>query len=101
MERLPASDVGRSGDALVDGVPSEFKMLDPGATSGTVKTQVSSSIKRGGQARDIYIDARGSGLPESEARRALARVGHPDVHRGRVDNVVIVGDGYELSRTFP
>ena len=101
VERLPASDVGRTGDALVDGVPSEFKMLDPGATSGTVKTQVSSSIKRGGQARDIYLDARGSGLAESEARRALARVGHPDVHRGRVDNITIVGNGYELSRTFP
>ncbi|HEY7415561.1 MAG TPA: hypothetical protein VH593_10240, partial [Ktedonobacteraceae bacterium] len=54
----------RTGDALVNGVPTEFKSLDPGATSDSVRNTVQRSIKRGGQARNIIIDARGSGLTE-------------------------------------
>jgi len=101
VERMPRSGTGRGGDALVDGVPSEFKKLDPGATSSTIKTQVSHSLKRGGQARDMYIDARGSGLTKAEAEHALRRIGHPDIHRGKLDNVTIVGDGFEVKTTFP
>ncbi len=101
VERLPQPASGRGADTLVDGVPSEFKKLDPGASSATVKNSVTESIKRGGQARDVHIDARGSGLSAAEAQRGLARLGHPDVHRGMLDNVTIVGDGFEVTRSFP
>jgi hypothetical protein len=48
----------RSADALVAGRPTEFKSLDPGASSGTIKNTVNQSLKGGGQARDIIVDAR-------------------------------------------
>ncbi|MEG4090234.1 CdiA C-terminal domain-containing protein [Microcoleus sp. Pol12B4] len=51
------TDGGRNPDAEVDGKPIEFKSLDAGATSATVKNQINNSIRRGGQARDIIIDA--------------------------------------------
>jgi len=88
----------RSPDALVDGKPTEFKSLDPGATSATIKNQVSQSIKGGGQARDIIIDARGSGLDATEAARGLGRVG--GIAGGKLDSVRIIGDGYDVSSSY-
>ena len=83
---------GRQGDAFVDGVLHEFKALDPGAGSGTVKNVVNNSIRDGGQAREIVIDARGSGLSraaaESGAGRALG------ISRGQLDGLTILGDDY-------
>lgn len=63
----------RQGDLIVDGIKTEVKTLDPGATSATIRNTVNNSLRRGGQAREIIIDARGSspglrrkeGLPES------------------------------------
>ncbi len=89
----------RTGDALVDGRPAEFKTMDPGADSATVRNEVNNSIRRGGQARDMILDARGSGLSEAEAVRGLNRVA--GITRGRVDSVRIIGDGYNVKRNYP
>ena len=91
------TDGGRNPDAEVDGKPTEFKSLDFGATSATVKNQINNSIRRGGQARDIIIDARTSGLIESEAERGLERA--KNITRGKIDRVRIIGDRYDITFT--
>ena len=88
----------RSADAWVEGHPVEFKSLAPSATSATVRNVINASMKRGGQAREIIVDARGSGLAQPEAIRALARI--QGITRGRLDRIRLLGDGYELSRTY-
>jgi hypothetical protein len=85
-------------DVAVDGVKTELKALDPGATSATVRNSVNNSIRGGGQSRTIIIDVRGSGLSQSEAERGLSRVG--GIARGKLDSVRIIGDGYSVSRTY-
>jgi Contact-dependent growth inhibition CdiA C-terminal domain len=83
---------GRQGDAWVDGIKHEFKSLDPGATSETVRNSVNRSLKRGGQARNIVIDARGSGLSFAEAERGIARV--RGAYAAKLDNLTIIGDDF-------
>lgn len=95
----------RTGDALVDGRPAEFKTMAPGADSATVRNEVNNSIrgtgqvKGAGQARDMILDARGSGLSEAEAIRGLNRVA--GITRGKIDSVQIIGDGYNVKRNYP
>jgi len=88
----------RTRDASVDGRPTEFKTMDPGADSATVRNEVNNSIKGGGQARDMILDARGSGLSEAEATRGLNRV--TGITRGKIDSVRIIGDGYDVKRNY-
>jgi hypothetical protein len=83
---------GRQGDRIVDGVKTEYKTLEPGATSSTVRNVVNASIRRGGQARQIVIDARGSGLTEPAAREGVARAA--GIVRGLVDKLEVIGDGF-------
>jgi hypothetical protein len=90
--------VGRQGDRIVDGVKTEYKSLDPGATDSTVRNAVNNSIRRGGQARAIVIDARGSGLTEEAATQGLNRVS--GITRGKLDRVEVVGEGYHIDRRF-
>ncbi len=85
----------RTGDAEVDGVLTEFKTLKPGhGKNSAVRNTINNSIRQGGQARHIIIDARGSGLTEIEAYRGLARA--KKITRGLVDAVRIMGDGFDL-----
>ena len=90
-----ARGAGRQGDRIIDGVKSELKSLDPGATSNTVRNVVNNSIRGGGQARNIIIDARGSGLTEAEAARGIARA--RGISRGKIDNIRIIGDGFDIT----
>ncbi len=85
----------RTADAEVDGVESEFKSLAPGAKNSTVRNSINDSIRRGGQARNMVIDARGSGLTEVEAQRGLARA--RNITRGKMDSVRIMGDGFDIT----
>jgi transposase-like protein len=62
---------GRTPDAFVDGVQTEFKSLDPGANHRTVQAALNSAK---GQADNAVIDARNSGLSEAEADRGLRLV---------------------------
>jgi contact-dependent growth inhibition (CDI) system CdiA-like toxin len=100
VQSVPESTVEnvRTPDALVDGKGVEFKSLDPGATSATVRNQVNESIRGMGQARDVIVDARGSGLDAAEAERGLARVG--GIARGKLDSVRIIGDGYDVQKAY-
>ncbi len=90
-------DEGRNADAEVDGVSTEFKSLVLGATNPTVKNAINNSIRRGGQARDIIIDSRGSGLTETEARTGLQRA--KNITRGKIDSIRIIGDRYDITAT--
>lgn len=121
LERRTARDLGREGhtvqklpesrqtgkrtpDAVVDGVRTEFKTLETmkaregidgpvAATSNTVAKTLRSAA---GQARNVIIDARGSGLTWDEAVRSLRRLEGVPERASRFDSVRIVGDGYEL-----
>jgi len=88
------SEPGRKGDALVNGIRTEFKSLDPGADSETIRNVVSKSIRGGGQARDIIIDARFSDLGRSDALRGIRRVG--GFSGGRLDSLRIIGNGFDV-----
>jgi hypothetical protein len=85
----------RTADAEVDGVESEFKSLSPGAKNSTVRNSINNSIRRGGQSRDMIIDARGSGLTKVEAQRGLARA--KNIARGKIDSVRIIGDSFDIT----
>lgn len=81
----------RTPDSEVDGVPTEFKSLDSGAGSGTVKNQLNSAQ---GQAPSAIIDARGSGLSESDAQLGLRR--YLGANPGKMTYIRIIGDGYNI-----
>jgi hypothetical protein len=88
----------RSADAEVDGSLTEFKTLDPlRANHASVKNAVNNSIRHQGQARHITIDARGTRLSETEARRGLARASN--ITRGKLDSIRIIDDDFDLFAT--
>ncbi|MFF0499398.1 hypothetical protein ACFYU5_23560 [Nocardia aobensis] len=93
VRAVPESNVPgmRTADAEVDGVPTEYKSLDPGATNGTVKNQLNSAQ---GQADHAVLDARGSGLSEEEARRGMNR--YLGANDGKMTDIRIIGDGWEI-----
>jgi len=74
-------------DAYVDGRPMEWKTLEPGATSVTVRN----ALRRGKkQAEDVFIDARGSGLTRDQAWQGVRRfVASP---YNRLAAIRVVGD---------
>lgn len=83
---------GRRPDAAVDGVETEFKSLDPGASNTTVKAALTSAK---GQARHAVVDARGAGLDSKEAERGLRRfLGTP--HATSMAAIRIIGDDFDL-----
>jgi hypothetical protein len=85
----------KTPDAEVDGTPTEFKSLSPGARANTVKNQLNTAKR---QARDAIVDARGTGLGEAEAREGLEKFLRAN-GRDRMDTIRIVGDGFDI--TFP
>lgn len=91
-----AKGAGRQGDAFVDGKLHEFKTLDPGATAATIKNSVNNSIRRGGQARDIVIDSRGTGLTEAAALHGIKKA--LGISRGLVDYIAVIGDDFFIGR---
>jgi hypothetical protein len=83
---------GRTADARVNGMPVEFKSLDPGASDRTVKAALNSAK---GQARHAVIDARDSGLTEDQAHRGVRRFSVTP-HGNRLDAVLVIGDNYTI-----
>ena len=83
---------GRQGDAFVNGIKHEFKALDPGPTANTIKNVVNNSIRKGGQAREIIIDARGTGLTEEIAKEGTFKA--LGISRGKLDGLTIIGDDF-------
>ncbi len=47
------------------------------------------------------IDTMESSLREAQAHKSLRRVAHPDIHRGMLGNVRVVGDGWDISHNYP
>ncbi|HYX33146.1 MAG TPA: hypothetical protein VE954_08515 [Oligoflexus sp.] len=84
--------VGRQADAIVDGVPVEFKSLEPGASSSTIRNTVRNSVDGGGQARTIQIDTRGTGMSEAEAKRGIFRA--LGAYGDKLDYLSVIGDGF-------
>jgi hypothetical protein len=83
---------GRRPDAAVDGIGTEFKSLDPGASDKTVKAALTSAK---GQARQAVVDGRDSGLSREQADRGMRRfLGTP--YADRLEAIRIVGDDYDL-----
>ncbi|MFI6997664.1 hypothetical protein [Nocardia sp. NPDC050175] len=82
----------RTPDSTVDGVPTEFKSLDEGASNVSVKNALNSA---GGQAEHAIIDARASGISQEEAQRGLNRF--LGASPGKMKGVRIVGDGWEIN----
>lgn len=87
---------GRQGDVFVDGELAEIKNLDKGATSATIRNTVQNSLRGTGQARNIVIDARNSGLTQAEAERGIARA--LGIGRGKLDQVTVIGDDFLIRR---
>jgi hypothetical protein len=84
---------GRRPDAAVDGVWTEFKSLDPGASDKTVKAALTSAK---GQARQAVVDGRDSGLSRDQADRGMQRfLGTPYAYQ--LEAIRIVGDDYDLN----
>lgn len=59
---------------------------------GTVKNVVNDSIRDGGQAREMIIDARGTGLTKEAAEKGAAKA--LGISRGKLDGLTMLGDGY-------
>jgi hypothetical protein len=89
--RSVARGTDPSPDIEVDGVRWEIKTLRPGATSARVVNRLSKAKK---QARNAVVDARGAGLSEAEARRAIRRT--LGAYPGKFNHIRILGDGYDV-----
>jgi len=92
LEGLPGS--GRQGDVFVNGMRTEIKTLSKGATSNTVKNVLNNSKRGMGQARSIFIDARGSGLSQCDSANAMKRVGDIPAINNKFDHIFILGDDF-------
>ena len=93
------SSVGRrQPDALVDGRVTEFKSLSRGASDATVKNQLRTAK---GQAPNVVIDARGSGLAEDSAAHGLRRFLGSPWARGRYESILVLGEDYRIEASSP
>jgi RHS repeat-associated protein len=97
IDPVARSNTKRTPDVKVDGVLTELKALDPGAKNNSVRNTVRRSMRNGGQARNMVIDARSSGLTEQNAWRGLAQV--RGLYRGRLDSIRLIGDAYDIIYT--
>lgn len=91
-------DKGRQGDALVDGIKVEFKTISKqNADANTIVNTVNKSIRRGGQARQIVIDVRPSGMSESVATQgAIDAFNSSPRVRNRVDAIRVIGNDFSI-----
>ncbi|HEV2375998.1 MAG TPA: hypothetical protein VGS19_27995 [Streptosporangiaceae bacterium] len=83
----------RQPDALVDDRVTEFKSVRPGATDATIKNQL---LAARGQAPNVVVDARGSGLGEDGAALGLRRFLSSPWGRDHYETILILGDGYVI-----
>jgi len=97
QEFVPLSNQGgRQGDIFLNGVLTEIKSLDSGAVSGTIKNVLNESRRGGGQARQIIIDARGTGLTQGVAQSGINRSLGVDKIKESFDNIILIGDDFLL-----
>ncbi|RJL32546.1 hypothetical protein [Bailinhaonella thermotolerans] len=80
-------------DALVDGVPTAFESLVPGATAAVVRTALSRAARHAAHA---VLDARRTGLSGAAARSAITRF-RAAPHSERLVSARVVGDNFDLA----
>jgi hypothetical protein len=85
---------GRQGDALIDGVPHEFKTLQPTSTAKTIENVVNKSTKGEGQARAIVINARKTLMTAAEAREGALKA--LNSNRAKLDKLHVFGQDWEV-----
>jgi hypothetical protein len=56
---------------------------------------INNSVRKGGQARHVIINAIGSGLTKDDALKGIARA--MGISRGRIDSIRIIGDGFDVT----
>ncbi|MFJ7210498.1 hypothetical protein [Amycolatopsis sp. NPDC098790] len=92
----PSTEPGvRTPDALVDGTPTEFKTIeatDPGSTK--VMRVLDDSARKGGQAREIVVDAQGTSLTREAALEGVQRF--KGLRKDAYDKITIWGDGWTV-----
>lgn len=88
----------RQPDALVDGMVTEFKSLRHGATDATIRNQLR---RAQGQAPNVVIDARGSGLDENSAGLGLRRFLGSPWAKDRYTSILVLGDDYVIETASP
>ncbi len=90
-------------DALVDGLPTEFKTLEGPRDGPASNATVLHALQRangqfadagGDQSAVVFLDGRGSGLTSQEAQRGLQR--WLGTGWNRMSSVRIVGDGWQV-----
>jgi len=95
VERIPKSDV-KTPDFKVNGVKTELKTLE-NANTNTGMKRIQEGFKQG--AETVIIDARGSGLTNSQASEILSRVSGKYSNKQLPGNVEIWIDGKVI--TYP
>lgn len=90
----PSNEPGvRRPDATVDGTPTEFKTVKaPEPTSTKILRMLDDSARRGGQAREIVIDAEGTSLTKEAALEGMRRF--QGLGKDAYDKIVVWGDGW-------
>jgi Contact-dependent growth inhibition CdiA C-terminal domain len=88
---------GRQGDRYINGVLTEYKTLEPGATSNTIKHRVNDALRFKGQARNIIIDVRNTEISQEEALRGIYRA--IGISRGKLDNLRVIGNDFDIEKS--
>jgi hypothetical protein len=93
----PSTEPGvRTPDAVVDGTPTEFKTIQaPSPTSTRIMRVLDDSARRGGQAREIVIDAEGTPLTREAALEGIKRF--KGLGKDAYDKIIIWGDGWTVT----
>ena len=93
----PSNEPGvRRPDAIVDGTPTEFKTIKaPEPTSKKIMRMLDDSARRGGQAREIIIDAEGTPLTREAALEGIRRF--QGLGKDAYDKIVVWGDGWSVA----
>jgi hypothetical protein len=84
---------------LINGLPVEYKHPMPGANAESLSDMVQQSLRRGGQARHIVLDARDTGLSRIQAEEVLGSARNNLQGPGGLDAIEIIGDGFFLQAT--
>ncbi|MCL1838666.1 MAG: hypothetical protein FWG47_05045 [Propionibacteriaceae bacterium] len=81
---------------LNDLEPADGKTPQPGASSQTMVDRATASVKKGGQARVLIFDMRGTGISEDEKARGIRRIrglfGASGVHGHKLDRIIVILD---------